>query len=402
LVANEKKSSFRQSWPWWRLVLIGLSTLALALSSYLGWHYLAGGSVIGCSVGSSCDQVLNSRWSAIGGVLPVSGLAAGVYLAMLVSSLFISPATEVSVRRLAWSAMLVIVGAAAGSAVWFTILQKWLIEAFCPYCMTTHITGLLLAVLVIWQAPRQKVTLSSPQRIIGFLPTIGLVVVGLSLAGILAAGQVFISAPAVYIEGESQDNLLAIEPNSVPLVGSPDAQYIVNLLFDYKCPHCQKMHFMLNEAIRRYDGKLAFALCPAPLDNQCNPYIPQAVDYYKDSCELVRIGLAVWLADREMFPAFENWMFSFESGDRWHPRSLEATKVKAAELVGHAKFDTAKADPWIEQYLKTSIQLYGRTIQGGKGGVPKLVYDSRWVIPEPYSADDLVSILRDSLGVPMP
>ena len=161
------------------------------------------------------------------------------------------------------------------------------------------------------------------------------------------------------------------------------------------------MHFMLNEAIRRYDGKLAFALCPAPLDNQCNPYIPQAVDYYKDSCELVRIGLAVWLADREVFPAFENWMFSFESGDRWHPRSLDATKAKAVELIGQAKFDAARADPWIEQYLKTSIQLYGRTIQSGKGGVPKLVYDSRWVIPEPYSADDLVSILRDSLGVPM-
>lgn len=158
---------------------------------------------------------------------------------------------------------------------------------------------------------------------------------------------------------------------------------------------------MLNEAIRRYDGKLAFALCPTPLDNQCNPYISQAVDYYKDSCELVKIGLAVWLADRDVFPAFENWMFSFESGDRWRPRSLEATKAKAVELVGQVKFDAARADPWIEQYLKTSIQLYGRTIQSGKGGVPKLVYDSRWVIPEPYSADDLVSILRDSLGVPM-
>jgi uncharacterized membrane protein len=132
--------------------LTGLSTLALALSAYLSWHYLVGGQVSGCGAGSSCEKVLSSRWSAVGGVLPVSGLAAGAYLAMLVASLSIGPATAAPVRRLAWGAMLVLVGAAAGSAVWFTIVQKWVIGAFCLHCMATHITGLLLAALVIWRA----------------------------------------------------------------------------------------------------------------------------------------------------------------------------------------------------------------------------------------------------------
>jgi len=134
--------------------LTGLSTLALALSLILSWHALAGGSVIGCSPGDACDQVLNSRWSTIAGVVPVSGLAAGAYLALLVAGCFIGPATEASVRQLAWGVMLVLVGAAAGSAVWFTILQKWVIGAFCPYCMAAHVTGLLLAALVLWHAPR--------------------------------------------------------------------------------------------------------------------------------------------------------------------------------------------------------------------------------------------------------
>ena len=93
--------------------MTGLSALGLALSSYLGWHYLVGGSVIGCGGGSPCDQVLNSRWSVVAGVLPVSGLAAGAYLAMLVASFFVGPATEAPVRRLAWRAMLVLAGAAA-------------------------------------------------------------------------------------------------------------------------------------------------------------------------------------------------------------------------------------------------------------------------------------------------
>jgi hypothetical protein len=357
--------------------------------------------------------------------LPVSGLATGVYLAMLVVSLFIGPATEAPVRRLAWSAMLVIVGAAAGSAVWFTILQNWVIGAFCPYCMTTHIIGLLLAALIIWRAPMQfddfsaDVTLTNPgpntttdtvnaasvqdvssvapRRIIGRLPA-----VGLAMAGILAACQVVFIPPAVYIEGESQYNLPTIDSHAVPMVGSPDALYVVTLLFDYTCPHCQQMHFMLDEVIRRYDGKLAFALCPAPLDSECNPYVTRDVEEFKDSCELVKVGLAVWLANREAFGTFEHWMFSFESGDRWRPRSLDAAITKAVELVGQVKFDTARVDPWIDQYMESSIQIYGGTIQNGVGGIPKLVFGSRWVIPEPYSADDLVMILQDSLTVPEP
>jgi uncharacterized membrane protein len=114
--------------------ITGLSALALALSAYLGWHHLAGGSLIGCGGGSPCDEVLHSRWSTIAGVLPVSGLAAGAYLAVLVASFYIGPSTEAPVQWLAWRAMLVLVGAAAGSAVWFTIVQKWVIGAVCPYC----------------------------------------------------------------------------------------------------------------------------------------------------------------------------------------------------------------------------------------------------------------------------
>ncbi|MBN1972778.1 MAG: thioredoxin domain-containing protein [Sedimentisphaerales bacterium] len=400
---DKEMTCFRRSWPWWRWVLTGFSILALALSAYMSWHYLAGGSVIGCGGGSSCDQVLSSRWATIGGILPVSGLAAGVYLAMIVSSLFIGPSEDAPVRRLAWSAMLVIVGAAAGSAVWFTIVQKWFIGAFCPYCMTAHITGILLAVLVIWKAPGQIEDDSTiSRRIIGFFPALGLSLAGIAFSGIMAISQVVFIPPPAYHSGQSQENLPAIDPNAIPLVGSPDAQYVVTLLFDYKCPHCQQLHFMLNEAVRRYNGKLAFALCPAPLDKKCNPYVFSEAEQYKDSCELVKIGMAVWVANREVFPAFENWMFSFESGDRWRPRSLDDTRAKAVEMVGQTNFDAAWANPWIDQYIAACVKIYGQTIQNGKGGIPKLVFGSRWVIPELYSADDLIMILQNSLAVPMP
>jgi uncharacterized membrane protein len=386
---------------------MGLSALALALSAYLGLHYLLGGSVIGCGGGSPCEQVLTSRWSAIAGVLPVSGLAAGTYLAMLVASLFIGPTTSAADRQLAWGAMLVLAGAAAGSSIWFTFVQKWIVGAFCPYCMATHITGLLLAGLVLWRAPLQFDNDAAdvvPRRVIGPFPAAGLSLIGLALAGILAACQIALTSPPVYRGGQARISRPAIDPHAVPLVGSPDALYVVTLLFDYRCPHCQELHSMLDEAIGRYDGKLAFALCPAPLNNQCNPYISREVEQFKDSCELAKIGLAVWLADRQAFGAFDRWMFSPDPGQLWVPRSLDAARSKAVELVGQAKFDAARADPWIDRFMQTSIQIFGDTLNPDQSGnaVPKLVFGSRWVTPQPHDANDLILILHDTLAVPRP
>jgi hypothetical protein len=46
--------------------------------------------------------------------------------------------------------------------------------------------------------------------------------------------------------------------------------------------------------------------------------------------------------------------------------------------------------------------IYGQTIQSGKGGVPKLIFGSYWVIPQRGNAVDFVMILQKSLAVPKP
>lgn len=376
---------------------MGLGTLGLGLSLYLAWHSLAGSPVAGCGGGSPCDQVLGSRWSMVGGRVPVSGLAAGAYLALLMAVLHIGPSKTPPVRRLAWRVMLILCGSIVGSAVWFTVVQKWIVGAFCPYCMAAHITGLLLSALVFWQAPRQLIQTADADTPSPAAPSRRPALTGLALAGVMAACQAAYRPPSAFVAGEAGRDSFAIDPRTVPLVGPPTAPHIVTLLFDYKCPHCQKLHFMLNEAVRRYSNTVAFALCPTPLSTNCNPHILREIEAFKDSCEMARIGLAVWLAKREVFPAFELWMFTMESGDRWRPRSLDDTRRKAVELVGRAPFEAAMADPWIDRHLRTSIRLYGNT---GSNAIPKLVSGSRWVMPTPDDADDLVRILQKLLTMP--
>ena len=400
-------------------MITGLISIALLLSAILSWHFLKGGSIIGCTGGSSCDEVLNSQWSMIAGVLPVSGLAMGVYLAMLFATFYIGPSSELSIRRLAWKVLLIMSGTIAGSAIWFTIVQKWIVGEFCVYCMTTHLTGLLLAVLIIWRANKElnasskenklqdtmegnSVVKNRAKPVLRPFNTIGLTIVGLLFAGIMVTSQFFLASSSIYVDGESNENLPVAEYDNAPVIGSANAPYIVSLLFDYQCSHCQKIHFMLNEVVLRYNGKLAFVLCPAPLNTKCNPYIPRDVEAFKNSCELVRISMTVWLAGREAFTEFDNWMFTYESGDRWRPRTIEAVREKALELVGQSAFNAAWSDPWVERYIQSSVKLFGQTLQGGKGGIPKLIYDSRWVIPETNNVDDLIRIMQESLGIPKP
>ena len=221
---------------------------------------------------------------------------------------------------------------------------------------------------------------------------------GLALAGTMAASQVIFAPQVVAQSGETPVfRQTKVDPHTVPIVGSPDAPYVFTLLFDYECPHCQRLHEMLEEVIRLSGGKVAFTLCPTPLNPHCNRYIPQEVAAFKDSCELTRIALTVWVAKRAAFADFDRWMYASEPDRPWHARSIETAKTKAIELVGQAAFDAAKSDPWIERDVQTAVQIYGET---GANAVPKLILGNRWVNPEPKDPADLARILQGVFGLP--
>lgn len=221
-----------RSWPWWRWVLTGLSLVALALSVYL--ELASSGKQVGDRLprGQRVRAwVLNSRWSTVAGVLPISSLAAGAYC-MLVASLSIGPATAAPVRRLAWGAMLVLVGAAAGSARVVhhpPEMGDWgLLSVLCSRTHHRSAAGGFSHPARVW-------------RVMGRLSTIGLSLVGLVFAGGLAACQVIVTPPPVYLAGQSQGACLPSTAAPGPTVGSPDAPHVVTLLFDYTCPHCQRI-----------------------------------------------------------------------------------------------------------------------------------------------------------------
>jgi len=322
------------------------------------------------------------------GVIPVAGLAAGIYLAILLCLLFVR---DKEIAPLAWKMLLVFGGAILGSAVWFFILQKWMLGHFCKYCMATHSIGIVVTGL-LWYLGHK----SCPSR---WNPVCA--VAGLLLAAGLAGFQILTTPKFAYDRGDSANVLPVLDAGETPVLGSADATYRINLMFDYQCSHCRKIHFAA-KAITEVRPDIAFVLVPCPLSYACNPYIPASGrDQFAGSCDLARLALAIWSAAPERFAEFDEWLFTAEDPAKgWYPRTVEAASVKAAQLLGGEQpLSEATGNAAINSVFSKSFELFGRTTMQGKSGIPRLVYQSQWIIPEVDDAEGLMEILAKEFNI---
>ena len=365
-----------------------LGIVALVLSAVMAMHSLRGTALVGCAAGSSCDSVLGSRWSSLMGVIPVAGLAAGVYLAILLCLFFVR---DKEIAPLAWKMLLVFGGAILGSAIWFFILQKWILGQFCKYCLATHSVGIIVTGLLWYQAHR-----SCPSK---WNPVCG--AAGLLLAAGLALFQLSTTPKVAYDRGDSANALPVLKADETPVLGSEDAAYRINLMFDYQCSHCRKIHFAAKD-ITESRPDIAFVLVPCPLSYACNPYIPASGrDQFAGSCDLARLALAVWFAEPDKFAEFDEWLFTAEDPAKgWYPRTVEAATLKAAQLLGsEQQLFEAERNAAVNTVFTKSFELFGRTTMQGKSGIPRLVYQSQWIIPEVDDADGLMEILSKEFNI---
>lgn len=364
-----------------------LSAVTLVLCIVMTLHSLNGAALVGCGAGSSCDDVMSGKWSSLFGFFPVSGLAVALYAAALFCLLCILFSNDKETQRLARMAMLVMAGAILGSAVWFISLQIFAEGSLCKYCMSAHALGIVIAVLTLKD----------------FLGRTGrggwLFASGLALAACLAGVQALTAPDYVYQQGSSEADLPVISAEGHPVVGDPDADYVVDMLFDYQCNHCQQLHHILDDVVDALEGRVAFVLCPSPLSPKCNPYIPREESHFEGSCDFAKLGMALYSIDKEAFAAFDEWVFENPEQGKWTPRPVADAYLKAAELVPAAVLDEALASDYVRGFLNGTVELFGRTSISGQGGIPRFIYGNEWVVPEADTPEEIVSILASEFGI---
>lgn len=368
--------------PRWLMWLARICLLvALCGAAYLASVALRGGPVTGCGPGSGCDRVLSSHWAYWLG-LPVSLPAMAVYLSLLAATVTVnrqrSPGLpQVSLHLIITLSLLVLV-----SALWFLLVQRLFIHAWCKFCLATHASAGLAACLLLAAALKRGPGLPTAVSAAVTRRRLGLSVCA-AIAGlaILIAGQATVKKKLyaiTYFSRQSggaspqvllHDGRFRLDPKELPVLGSSTATNFIVSFFDYTCSHCRALHPLLMAAEEEYHGRFAIIALPVPLDAACNPLILLTAPANQDACEYAKLGLAVWHVKPGAFREFDDWFFDSSE----IPRLSEA-RTHAAMLVGQEALDRALSDAWVLRQLQTDIALYQANARVvGDGLLPQLV-----------------------------
>ncbi len=178
-----------------------------------------------------------------------------------------------------------------------------------------------------------------------------------------------------------------------PVLGSPAAPYVIVKLFDYTCPHCREMHEHLQQAREEFGGKLAVVMCPVPLNRQCNPHVTYDSAKHADACDLARLALAVWQADRSKFAEFDAWIFASPV-----PPTAAAAREQAIGLVGEDQLVAQLYSGKLRERLAIGPKLYKLF---GAGTVPKLVLPTGLLVGPGDSTEAVVLELKKEFASPL-
>ena len=170
------------------------------------------------------------------------------------------------------------------------------------------------------------------------------------------------------------------------LAGSPNAKLIFVEMFDYTCPHCRENHRSIKGAINRLGAdKVAVLTMVTPLDAKCNNTVGVTNGQHAEACELAKISLAVWRADKEKFAEFHDWMFEGST-----PSAAKAL-AKAESMVGKDAMTKQLKGTLVGKYIAKHVEFYKRL---GAGTVPKLLFPGTTVTGKVGSVDSLVQIIN--------
>ena len=128
------------NWP-----LFALASIGIILSAYLSYFAWQEKLVAGCTVGSACDVVLNSRWSTLFG-MPTSFW--GLLTYALLAAIAWNKATD-----LPWKAAWLLSLFGLFYSLYLTAVSFIALDSACPYCLTSLGLMTLIFITVSFQRP---------------------------------------------------------------------------------------------------------------------------------------------------------------------------------------------------------------------------------------------------------
>src|SRR5205823_4963710 len=138
------------------------------------------------------------------------------------------------------------------------LLQLFVLKKICPFCMAAHASGGMAAALLLFALSRSHAVLQSGGNRSPVVRSKLLAVAAFALA-VLIGGQIVHQPPTYVVKPLPQasivqsvsstnreiqlfDGKFRLDLNGVPMLGSPQAPYVIVSLLDYTCYACRILH----------------------------------------------------------------------------------------------------------------------------------------------------------------
>lgn len=380
------------------------------------------GTLAGCRGDAGCEVILKSRW-AWWGPLRIGAIGAGMYFLLFVMSL--SLLFQPHNVWLADTAM-ILAFTLSGAGVWFLFLQLAILRRVCLYCNFVHVCGVSTLLALLSGIGKDR---GAEPAFAVLAPALK----GLGAVAVLIAGQLLwrpkryvvrqekaddIEKRAASREGQSAQShadvrfatavrppiekmlmpsrelsLLAgainLHSADWPLMGSPEAQQFVGLLFDYTCPTCRKTHEVSKALLATTGNALAILHIPVPLHPACNPMLKKVYAGRTQACQYAKLAVAVSCASPDLYGLFLDYLFK---KPKLPPLGLAVSH--AQELTGLVLSAYAH-DEQINARISRGVEIC-QTANIDR--IPAFLLPNAAVIGEVYSVPELQAIFKREMG----
>lgn len=181
-----------------------------------------------------------------------------------------------------------------------------------------------------------------------------------------------------------------LDVETMPLLGEPDARYVVVEMLDYTCSHCRHLHPRIQAARERYGDDLAVVVYHVPLSSQCNDHLPQGKRGRAGACQYAALALAVWREQPEQFAEYHDWLMQSA-----YPPSIEAARRQALAVAGGKVLLDDRRNAETVGRLRRQCDDWSRL----QTGLPLLLFRTGAVRGSATSDGEFFDLLERKLGI---
>ncbi len=249
-----------------------------------------------CNVGTTfnCNAVDASPYAEIFGGFPLSGVAAGWFIAL---TLILLVARMPSWRKEALKMALALSAVGSLVSLIYLFIMIQVIKTGCLLCLAIDAINFTSLAVLLGLVRRENREAAGSKKVAthGQAKTLALTALGaIFVSAIIAKSMEKMELPSSAIEEMYQNAMSAAPvpvstPEESPSIGPKDARVTIVKFSDFQCPSCRMGAFTLHPVLKRFEGKVRFVYRNFPLDRSCNRIIDSSM--HPAACEAARAAL---------------------------------------------------------------------------------------------------------------